>query len=282
MAFLAMDFAFHGRRDLAAVLTESYFQASDDAEGLRLLELYVSYRAAVRGKVDGLQLDEQEIPETARAAALTRARGHWLLALGALEAPYRRPGLVLIGGLPGTGKSTLSRRLAEQANFQVIRTDVVRKELAGLPIETIAEKEVEAGIYTPEWSDRTYAESLRLAEKLLFEGNRVIVDANFREERRRHDFFDAAIRWGVPVLFLVCEADARAVKSRLEARRGDASDANWSVYLHAAKGWEEPGTRTERALRQIATGDFAGAAFDAARNALSQAGLAISGGDDGI
>jgi aminoglycoside phosphotransferase family enzyme/predicted kinase len=276
MAFLAMDFEFHGRRDLAVALTESYFQACHDLEGQRLLSLYVSYRAAVRGKVDGLQLDEQEIPEAARAAALTRARGHWLLALGTLETPNRRPGLVLIGGLPGTGKSTLSRRLAERANFQVIRTDVVRKELAGLPAESVANREIGEGIYTPDWTDRTYAECLRRAEMLLFEGDRVIVDANFREEKHRQIFLDAALRWGVPVLFLVCEADPGDVKDRLDARRGDASDADWSVYLHAAKHWEEPSTRTKRSLRRIPTGESDDTACREAWHALSQVGLAIN------
>jgi aminoglycoside phosphotransferase family enzyme/predicted kinase len=277
MAFLVMDFEFHGRRDLATALTESYFQACADTEGQRLLSLYVSYRAAVRGKVDGLQLVEQEIPEAARDAALTRARGHWLLSLSALEAPSRRPGLILIGGLPGTGKSTLSRRLAEQANFQVIRTDVVRKELAGLPAESVADREIGEGIYTPEWTDRTYAECLRRAETLLFEGDRVIVDANFLEERRRQEFFDAALRWGVPVLFLVCEAEAGVVKSRLQARLGDASDANWPVYLHAAKRWEQPGTRINRSLRRIPASESADAAYQAAWHALSEVGLAING-----
>lgn len=277
IAFLAMDFEFHGRRDLATALTDSYFEARADADGQRLLPLYVSYRAAVRGKVDGLQLVEPEIPEPARAAALTRARGHWLLALGTLETPNRRPALVLVAGLPGTGKSTLSRRLAEQAGFQVIRSDVVRKELAGLPAESPAGGKTGEGIYTPEWTDRTYAECLRRAEELLFSGRRVIVDANFLEERRRRVFVDAALRWGVRALVLVCETEAGTVKTRLESRKGDASDADWSVYQHAAQRWEEPGPRTARLLQKIATGEPADAACEVARHALSEAGLMTDG-----
>lgn len=275
MAFLAMDIEFHGRRDLAVALAQAYFEARPDPEGEGLLPLYISYRAAVRGKVDGLQLGEEEIPIADRVAALTRARGHWLLALDALEAPDRRPCLVLVGGLPGTGKSTLAHLLAAQGNFQVIRTDVVRKELAGLPADASAAAEDHSGIYTREWSDRTYAECLVRAGKLLFEGKRVIVDANFLEEKRRLPFLDAAREWGVPVLFLVCEADASVVKARLEARCGDASDANWSVYLQAARRWETPGVWTARALRRIPAGDSA-AAIDFSWNVLKSEGFAAN------
>jgi aminoglycoside phosphotransferase family enzyme len=86
LAFLAMDLTFQGRRDLAEALADAYFRAADDAEGWRLLPFYTAYRAAVRGKVEGLELTEKEIPPDERAAALERAQAHWLLALGELEA----------------------------------------------------------------------------------------------------------------------------------------------------------------------------------------------------
>src|SRR5207245_8271025 len=89
MAFLVMDLLFHGRRDLAAAFIEEYFHASGDAEGRALLAFYTAYRAAVRGKVEGFELAEKEIPQTERAAALARARAHWLLALDLLEDPER-------------------------------------------------------------------------------------------------------------------------------------------------------------------------------------------------
>src|SRR5262245_13870789 len=132
MAFLVMDLEFHGRRDLAREFADAYFEACGDDEGRRLLNLYVSYRAAVRAKVDGLQLARAEIPEEDRDRALRRARGHWLLALSELEQPERRACLLLVGGLPGTGKSSLAANLVTRAGFDVIRSDVVRKELAGV------------------------------------------------------------------------------------------------------------------------------------------------------
>jgi hypothetical protein len=273
MAFLVMDLAFHCRRDLASVFADAWFEASGDAEGRALLPLYVSYRAAVRGKVDGLQLVEKEIPEAARDRALIRARGHWFLTLNQLESPGRRACLLLIGGLPGTGKSSLAKALAAEGDFHVIRSDVVRKEFAGIAGGG-ASPPARAEIYTREWTDCTYGECLRRTQERLFEGERVIVDATFVEEKRRSPFFEAGWRWGVPTLFLVCEADPAVVKARLEARSGDVSDADWSVYREAARRWEEPGAQTARFARKISTGQLPGEAVRAAWDALVAEGLA--------
>jgi aminoglycoside phosphotransferase family enzyme/predicted kinase len=241
MAFLVMDLHFHGRADLAHVFADSYFRASGDDEGRALLPLYASYRAAVRGKVEGLELAEPEVPQAERQMALARARAHWLLALSLLEEPGRRPGLVLVTGLPGTGKSTLARLLAERAGFEIIRSDMVRKELISQPE------------YSLEESRRTYAECLRRAETLLFEGRRVLVDANFRREEQRRLFLEAAKRWAVPAVLFVCRAEPATIKARLAGRRGDASDADWSIFEQLAQEWEELSEVSRRHSREVLT-----------------------------
>lgn len=79
-AFLAMDLAFRQRRDLADVFVSHYLRASGDAEGAALFPFYIAYRAAVRAKVEGMELSEKEIPGTERADARERAHRHWELA----------------------------------------------------------------------------------------------------------------------------------------------------------------------------------------------------------
>ncbi len=251
MAFLVMDLHFHGRRDLGRAFADAYFCASQDGQGQALLPFYTAYRAAVRGKVEGFKLAEMEVPEGERSDALARARGHWLLALGELEEPGQRPCLVLVGGLPGTGKSTLARHLTEQAGFSLIRSDQVRKELAGVSAQVHVPAPFEQGLYAPAWTERTYAECLRRADQLLFEGKRVVVDASFGEDRRRGSFSDLAARLALPAVFIHCHTDPEVVRLRLRDRLGDPSDADWQVYQQAAKRWEEPGPATRQILRTV-------------------------------
>ncbi len=251
VAFLAMDLKYAGRRDLARAFSDAYFDASGDGEGRALLSFYTAYRAAVRGKVEGLKQAEPEVPEEDRALARVRARGYWLLALGELEPPERRPCLVLVAGLPGSGKSTLAAALNRHGDYHVVRSDVVRKELAGLPAEATAAGAFGTGIYSPEWSERTYGECLRRAEARLFEGQRVILDASFREESHRAAFLEAARRWNVPAVLLVCHAEPETIRSRLAARSGDVSDADWSIHQAAARAWEPLSSNTKAATRII-------------------------------
>jgi predicted kinase len=177
---------------------------------------------------------------------------------------------VLVGGLPGAGKSTLARGLAEHAGFTVIRSDLVRKELAQRAGFRVESATPQAGIYTPEWTERTYAECLRRAEAMLYEGGRVLVDATFRRDASRGHFLETAQRWGVPGLVLLCRAEPAVVRARLENRQGDASDADWSTYQQAAAEWEQPGPLTQRAVREIDTGPGREQALSWALDALQE------------
>ena len=237
VAFLVMDLCHRHRYDLGEHLAAAYAQAADDADGAALFPLYISYRAVVRGKVAGLALGAADIPEAQRVRARRAARAYWMLALDVLSPPQERPALLLIGGLPGTGKSTVARMLSEAGHGRWIRTDAVRKSLAGLAPTASG---VEAGIYTPEWTERTYAGCLRRAEDALLGGGRAIVDATFSDGALRSRFLDLARGLGVRAAFVECQAPPDVTRQRLDARRGDVSDADWSVYLRKRESWDAP------------------------------------------
>ncbi|HEY0137529.1 MAG TPA: AAA family ATPase, partial [Nannocystis sp.] len=253
LAFLVMDLHRVGRRDLATALLAGYFAAYDAplaalpdstgdvaderAEARALLPLYTAYRATVRAKVEAFKAAEPEVPPAVAAAAAVAARRYLLLALYELQAPALRPCLVLVAGLPGTGKSTLARALAAEG-FGWVRSDAVRKQLAGLPPEAPAHAATGAGIYTAAWTDRTYARCHDLARAALSEGERVVVDANFKTAAQRAPFVALARELGVPLQDFVCEAEPAAVEERLSRRTGDVSDAGITVYRHARAAWE--------------------------------------------
>jgi predicted kinase len=263
MAFTAMELFFLDRADLARSFAEAYFRFTDDDEGRALFAFYVAYRSVVRAKVRGFELREREIPEERRLRSRAKAKAHFLLALSLLEPPARRPALVLVTGLPGTGKSTLARGLAERAGFEVIRSDVVRKELAGLQPEAPASSPWGRGIYSHEWTRRTYAECLSRAEALLFEGKRVAVDASFASAASREPFLRAARAWSVPLSWFVCRAAPEHVRERLVARTGDASDADWATYESARRHREPDAAAGD--VRPVVIDTDAGAAAALAR-----------------
>lgn len=253
IAFMAMDFEFHHRPNLAKILAKEYFEASKDIDGEKLLPFYAAYRAVIRGKVEGFELEKPEIPEEERRRALERARAHFLLALGIHSSPTERPCLVMTGGLPGTGKSKLAQGLASDGNFERISSDITRKHLAGLQAETSAAADFGEGIYTAEWNDRTYDACIEQAEELLFQGRRVIVDASFRADARRLQFLKLARSLCVPCVYLQCEANEAEIRRRLNTRTDDPSDADWAIYQSAAKSWEPSGPAIDRIMHRVDT-----------------------------
>lgn len=265
MAFLVMDLKFHGRRDLASAFAEAYFRARPDSAGQQLLPFYAAYRAVVRAKVEGLKLGEKEIDAVAREGAARRAKAHWLLAQGELERPANRPALLLFGGLPGSGKSTLAQALTADANFEVFRSDVVRKELSA--------SLTDANIYTDAWTAQTYAELLARAEQTLWQGRRVLIDANFRDDEMRRRFLDTAQQWSVPAYFVHCQADPEVIQNRLAARRDDASDADWRVYQSLESSWQPLSHQVRLSALELNTSHDVERSLTFLRAYLSAAGL---------
>lgn len=257
-AFLMMDIYRKGRTDLARFFQQQYLlQADQDfPENQQLFAFYVAYRAVVRAKVGGFCVMDPTLSAAQRERETQLARCYWLVALNMLASPAERPALVLVGGLPASGKSNLARMLAQEDEngFYWIRADAIRKELAGIKVAIDARNEepgaggdavkdagsYEEGLYSAAMTQRTYDEMLIRSIDLLRLGKRVIVDATFRDPVQRQRFIDTAKTEGALFALIVCECDREITKGRLLARKNDLSDATWSVFEAMEKTWSLP------------------------------------------
>lgn len=224
LAFLAMDLDRHGRPDLERVLVEEWVRETGDRGALEVLPYYKCYRAYVRGKVESFRLDEPGLPEAERTAAGERARRYF--ALAGEYARLRGPALLLTAGLMGTGKSTLARGLAEALGARLLSSDVVRKELAGIPPEEHRYEPWGEGIYSPSFTERTYRELHGRARALLRRGEVVVVDASYRARAWREEARRVAEEVGAPFWVVETACPEGEVLRRLAGRLAGAPTAS--------------------------------------------------------
>lgn len=230
-AFLGMDLWTRGLQDAAARMWSRYLAERRDYSGLALAPVFFSMRAAVRAKT---ALHRAGLTEGEEAAAsLTEAQRYAEAALALLERPSAR--LVAIGGLSGSGKTTIARTLAPSlavAGGAVhIRSDVIRKLQQGVP----AEEKLPPGAYTKDASAAVYKGMFEAAADCLKQSAPVILDAVFADEAERAQAEAVANRINVPFdsIWLDCEAGAR--QDRVADRTGDASDATPEVAARQAE-----------------------------------------------
>lgn len=235
IAFLAMDLERLGAPEAAAQWLNDYVDASHHPQPHSLAHHYVAYRAGVRAKVACLRAHQGD------PASGVLARTFLDIAHRHLERARVR--LVMVGGLPGSGKSTIAAALSAHTGWPVLRSDETRKRLAGVAAETSMAADYGAGIYTPEWSDATYRALLAEAEMLLERGRSVIVDASWTEIGHRNDATAIAMATASDVVPLICEAPVEVTDARLDARPGGSvSDADRRIaHEMAARGrpWHE-------------------------------------------
>jgi predicted kinase len=185
----------------------------------------------VRGKVDSLTSAEDEVAPAERDAARQRATRHFALAYRYTWA--YSPCLVVVAGLSGTGKSAIAAALHTRTGFTHVNSDVIRKELAGLPPDTPRSGPYDTGLYTPEHSARTYEAMFAAAATQLTVRRGVILDATFQRRADRDAARALARSAGVPLLIVECRCADDEVHRRLTRRaaRGDSpSDADWNIY----------------------------------------------------
>lgn len=229
LAFLLMDLWHRGLAGHANAILNAYLQAARDGDealaGLAALPLFLSSRAAIRAHVTASMT-------SADGAKAREARAYLELAIGLLAPPP--PRLIAVGGLPGSGKTTLARTLAPPVppvpGAIVLRSDIIRKQLAGVdPLTRLGPEG-----YTKAKTRRVYKILLARAGAVLASGHSAIVDAVSARPRDRAAIEAVARDHGAGFTGLWLDAPVEALAGRIDRRRRDASDATAELVRQSA------------------------------------------------
>lgn len=262
IAFLTMELDATGRFDLSRAFVDSYIALTGDSTLNELLPFYACYRACVRGKVLSFQLDQAEVPAEQRESARQEAETLFTLAANYANGATR-PTLLLVGGLMGTGKSTLAGRLHAELGWTLISSDTTRKELAQLEPTQPQLDQFGEGLYSATWNARTYQAIFNQAATLLAEGRSVILDATFALLHYRHAAVQEASLHGADPIFIECQCPREIALQRLARRWQDrlvqrpaltsaASDARPDLYDAQVESWQRFYPDEEPSLEYLA------------------------------
>lgn len=251
VAFTVMDVEARDRPDLGNAFLNSYLDYSGDWEGVQVLPLYLCRQAYVRAKVNSLTSDDERISAADRNAAATAAIDYYRLAWKYTQPRSGR--LLLMSGLSGSGKTTVGRYLARKLNAIHLRSDAIRKHLAGISVETKGS----SAVYSAELSEQTYDRLLSAGLTLARQGFTVILDAKYDRRSRRLEALSRAQKHQLPVEIYRCTAPAEVLRDRLARRQGDISDATPDLVDRQLASSEPFGEDEKSCVRIIeTTGDW--------------------------
>jgi aminoglycoside phosphotransferase family enzyme/predicted kinase len=238
-AFFRADLLGYDEPRLAGAFLNAYLGESGDYHACVVLPLYTADRALVRAKVLALQAGQARDPYAGGELARRRHAHYLEVAELALRAPV--PCCLMMTGLPGSGKSWLAMQLAAELSAVMIRSDVERKRLAGLPPLAHSHSGPGAGLYTDTVSDAVYGRLEQGAAEVLAGRNNVIIDASYGRRRHRDALADLCQLLAVPLFVVQCEAPDALLRQRLAARAAsarDPSEADERVLDLQSSRWE--------------------------------------------
>ena len=239
VAFLSMDLTWHARADLAERLLGKYARLSHDYDLYSVVNFYESYRAFVRGKIASFVAADPTATTAVLSRAVEEARRYLLLALAFERPPLVPPRLIAVGGMIGSGKSTVADLIADLLAAPVVSSDETRKHLMGRGPSESLRSEAWTGPYSPDSTRATYQEVLRRAGVVLRSGRPAIIDASFRSQTMREGARSLAHARGVPFLMVECVAPSEVCIARLSARNErHESDARADIFGEFAASFE--------------------------------------------
>jgi aminoglycoside phosphotransferase family enzyme/predicted kinase len=235
LSFLALECRRLGDGGLGQQVLAEYQETCRDPIPDMLLAFYCSYRACVRAKVAALRAEQAPI---AARRPLLRLIHQYIDWADHSAAQLGEPSLIVVGGMMGTGKSTLASALAEVFGAELLSTDRIRRSLLGA-------SESPAGFaqdnYEPAQRARIYDELFRCACVALDQGRSAILDGTFLGQVLRERAYELARRHGAVPLCVWCDCPRHVALSRIRQRatsgRGD-SEARADLYDLQARDLE--------------------------------------------
>jgi hypothetical protein len=242
VAFLAMDLEYRKRGDFARAMLDRYANVSDDYDLFRVVDYFVSHRAAVRAVVAWLAAVDPEVPAAQRMRAEQSASAHLKLAADAL-APRPVGRMIAVSGPVGSGKSTVARAVAEALGGVVIASDRVRKHLFGIGPLDRGQGGLDESMYSSEMTDATYRGLLERAESVVRAGRTAVLDATYATRFQRESLLRGTRALGIDAALVRCACEPAVARSRVAeraARGDDPSDAGVLVFEESARRYEPP------------------------------------------
>ncbi len=226
ICFLAMDLERVGAPQLSRLLLDDYRELAGESHPASLEHFYVAYRAAVRMNVTLIRAGQGEEFAVQRASALLQLSHEHLLAAV--------PVLLLVGGLPGSGKTTVADAVTAKRPWMLVSSDVVRKQQHGQPLRPAAPAGWGTGIYSDDATAGVYAEMVERARVGLQRGESVVLDASWADPAWRQRARDVAARTSAVLVEACCVVPDDIAAERLADRRGGASDASVATRTRMA------------------------------------------------
>ncbi len=226
LAFLVMDLDHRGLRADANIVFNRYLYRTGDVDDLAIFPLYLALRAGIRAHVSAMAAGTQQNAEDRRRL---QQDANSYLRLGLQQFETMSPQLIAIGGVSGSGKSTIAHDIAPQIGpapgALVVSSDLMRKKLLGVePLTRLTDT-----AYGPDIDQAVYDELMKIAVSVLKSGYSVVLDATFLDPAKRQKPHTIARQAGVPFNGFWLDATEAALQDRLRRRVGDPSDATISV-----------------------------------------------------
>ncbi|MDQ8039270.1 MAG: AAA family ATPase [Rickettsiella sp.] len=246
LAFLMMDLTEKKQLRFSNQLLNTYLSYTGDYQGLALLPYYLTYRAVVRAKIALFRLAQPGLNDKEKQEI--KNEYYNFIKLAEFYTLPSNPCLIITHGFAGSGKTTTAKNIAKYCGAIQVNSDIIRKRLFHIPINSRSNSGVNSGIYTSEATKETYKELVYFSKLIVISGFTVVIDASFLLQAQRAIFYEIANQLKVPFFILHCQAKdfeiERRIKNRLK-NKTSVSEADLTI-LNEQKKISEPLNNEEK------------------------------------